>query len=249
MNQDNLQQPTETVGSIVANDYRTAAVFKKFGIDFCCGGGTSVDEICRRKGIETEKVYAELHNVASLSDRGAGQVYRFNEWSLPFLVDFIYNEHHLYVWEKLPLIQQFAEKVGKVHGERHPETIEIAALVAALKKELEGHLWKEEHILFPYVKQLWEAKVSNQKMQRPHFGSIGNPIQVMHDEHDFAGETMHKIHDLADGFQAPMDACTTYRVLFAMLEEFENDLHQHVHLENNILFPKALALEQSLMAG
>lgn len=233
----------QKIGEIVAADFRTAAVFKKFGIDFCCGGGKTVGEVCQQKGLNINELELALHQLPAASS--ATPSLRFDHWELPFLIDYIVNEHHAYVQEKLPLIDQFAQKVGKVHGDHNPETVKISHLVQALKAELLDHLWKEEHILFPYIKTLAEASKNNAPRPVPAFQTAANPIRMMLREHETAGDLMHSIRELSTDYTPPDYACNTYRVLYAMLADFEENLHQHVHLENNILFPKALNMEQS----
>lgn len=232
-----------TVGEIVAEDYRTAGVFKKFGLDFCCGGGKPVDEACERKGIDVDTLLNELE--AATSEKPKNQNY--SEWSPDFLVDYIVNVHHLFVRSKLPEIEAYAKKVAKVHGSRHEELNEILREFMMLKDELLDHLAKEEQMLFPYIKELVKHEENGEQMERkPSFGTVENPVKMMEIEHDEAGQAMAKIQQLSNDFTPPKDACATYRVLFQNLEGFQDDLHKHVHLENNILFPKALELEKRL---
>ncbi|MCB0569864.1 MAG: iron-sulfur cluster repair di-iron protein [Phaeodactylibacter sp.] len=233
-----------TVGELVAEDYRAAEVFKKNGIDFCCGGKKTVGEICMQQGLSADSLEAEL---AQLGDVAAPTRLNFGDWGLAFLSDYIVNVHHSYVLEKIPQIAQYANKVSLAHGHAHPETTAIAHLFEQLAEELITHLEKEEGILFPYIKRLWSVQEGQGKIAPPPFGSAANPIRVMEAEHESAGEAMQEIRRLSGGFTPPDSACNTYRVLYKLLEEFEADLHQHVHLENNILFPKAVALEQSLV--
>ena len=233
-----------TVGELVAEDYRAAEVFKKKGIDFCCGGKKTVAEVCMQKGIDAAGLETDL---AHLDEVVMANRLNFREWTLPFLADYIMNVHHRYVREKIPQIVQYARKVAQVHGHAYPETIIISQRFEQLAEELFTHLEKEEHILFPYVKRLWEVKEGKGRIVAPPFGSAQNPIRVMEAEHEFAGETMQEIRQWSNNFTLPEGACNTYRVLFNLLEEFEADLHQHVHLENNILFPGAVALEQEVL--
>ncbi|MCO6476250.1 MAG: iron-sulfur cluster repair di-iron protein [Phaeodactylibacter sp.] len=233
---------TRTIGELVAEDYRAAGVFKQYGIDFCCGGKRTVAEVCSQKGVPLAELEEKL---GRLEERPAAQRLQFNEWALPFLIDYIINIHHTYVQEKLPQLLEYAQKVAKVHGHAYPETVVIAHKLESLAEELFAHLRKEELILFPYVKELWKAKEAGEAVAAPPFQTAQNPIRVMEDEHEFAGSTMAEIRQLSDNFTPPEAACNTYRVLYALLEEFEEDLHQHVHLENNILFPQAVELERS----
>ncbi|MBK7869880.1 MAG: iron-sulfur cluster repair di-iron protein [Saprospiraceae bacterium] len=229
----------QTIGEIVAQDYRAANVFKRYGIDFCCGGKRSVADACIEKGVDLAVLEQEL---SELNRQPSPLQMSYQNWSADFLADYIINRHHAYVRKATPEITAYAEKVAKVHGKRHPETVEIFYNWKALSSELESHLLKEENILFPYIKKM--AKTEDNQSFRPPFGTVQNPINIMEMEHDEAGELIHAIRKLSNDFTPPEDACTTYRVLFSMLEEFENDLHEHVHIENNILFPKAIGLEE-----
>lgn len=232
-----------TVGEIVAEDYRTAGVFKKFGLDFCCGGGRPITEACEQKGINVDILLDELEAITTDGDDS----HNYKEWSPNLLIDYIEQRHHRFVRDKLPEIEIYAKKVAKVHGSRHEELNEILYEFLMLKDELINHLEKEERLLFPYIKELVRCKENGEKMkQKPSFGTVENPVKMMEDEHDEAGEAMGKIQRLSDNFTPPEDACASYRVLFQNLEGFQNDLHKHVHLENNILFPKALELEKRL---
>lgn len=232
-----------SVGEIVANDYRKAEVFKKYGIDFCCGGKNTIEYVCEKKGINQAELEIELETVNNLSQQ---PTHDFKSWSLPFLIDYIINVHHTYVTNKVGFIHQYAQKVARVHGHAAPENVEIANLLAALKKELLWHMQKEEKILFPYIKRMQIAFDNQQSITSPPFGTAQNPINMMEHEHENAGTIMAKIRELSNDFTPPDWACNTYKVLYSYLNEFESDLHQHVHLENNILFPKAIELERKL---
>jgi regulator of cell morphogenesis and NO signaling len=234
---------TATVGSFVANDYRTATVFQKYGIDFCCKGGRSIEEVCTNKNLNATKLLAELaETTASAKD----SVTDFKTWSLDLLADYIEKKHHRYIQESTPALVQFLDKLCKVHGGNHPELFDIYCEFSASAGELAAHMQKEELILFPFVRKMAEAKSKNIPFEQASFGSVQNPIHMMMNEHDTEGERFRKIETLCNGYTAPADGCTTYRVAFAMLKEFESDLHMHIHLENNILFPGAVELEKNL---
>ena len=147
----------------------------------------------------------------------------------------------------MPIILEYTQKVAIVHGERHPEAIEIANNFIKVMEELGSHMKKEEHVLFPYIKKLVAAKKENTKMDPPPFGTIQNPVRMMEMEHEAVGDVAEQINQLTNGYNPPADACTTFRLSFAKLKEFEDDLHQHIHLENNILFPRAIELEKELL--
>jgi regulator of cell morphogenesis and NO signaling len=172
----------------------------------------------------------------------------YNQWSLDRLCRHIEQVHHKYVRTRCREIEPILQKVLMVHGKRHPELEEISTGFEAVRNEMATHMIKEEQVLFPYITRLAEADRDGRKNARPAFGSVQNPIRVMMAEHDSSGSEMHRIRKLSLDYTPPFDACNSYRVLFKLLEEFENDLHLHVHLENNILFPKAILLEESIAA-
>ncbi len=230
---------SKTVAEVVAENYKTADVFKKYGIDFCCGGGISLAEMCKKKGLN----YSEVEKDLKLIDSDVPQSQNFNKWELDFLIDHIIHTHHRYVSESIPLIIQYASKVARVHGHHYSETIEIKELFLAVAEELRLHIQKEEMILFPFIKSQVEARKKGLPLPKPPFGTVQNPIRMMEAEHENAGDIFKKIAALSNDYQPPEGACNTYRVLYGKLQEFENDLHQHIHLENNILFPKAIKLE------
>jgi regulator of cell morphogenesis and NO signaling len=231
----------ETLGEIAAKDLRKAAIFEKYGLDFCCGGKKTVKEACADKGLDVTKIEHELQ----LTDKNVNtRPIPYNEWKLDFLADYIINTHHYYIRKSLPEIRSYAAKVAQVHGDRHPELQTIHMLVEKLHTDLSAHLEKEEKILFPYIKELVATPESARLSQSSNFG-IQHPIADMEREHETAAEILAGIRSLSNNYTLPADACASYGLLYRMLDEFENDLHLHVHLENNILFPKALLLEQN----
>ncbi|MCG9879255.1 MAG: iron-sulfur cluster repair di-iron protein [Bacteroidia bacterium] len=231
-----------TVAEIVSENIKAAHVFKKYGIDFCCGGGVSVAKACEKKGVNIEALSADIAAIGN----NTFPSHNFNGWELDFLSEYIINTHHVYVSENIPLTLQYAEKVAKVHGNASPELYKILELFKIVAAELHSHMQKEEQILFPYIKQLVQVKKTNSTMNVPPFGSAKNPIRMMEMEHEKAGDLLKEIAVLSKQYTTPDWACNTYKALFAKLEEFEDDLHQHVHLENNILFPKAILMEESI---
>lgn len=233
----------KTVAEIVTENIKTADVFKKNGIDFCCGGHVSVQEVCAKKGINYASLKEEILKIGA-QQQGS---HDFNTWELDFLSDYIINTHHKYVLEANMIIEQYANKVAKVHGHHYTETIEINQLFTEIANELNSHMQKEEGILFPFIKEIAKAKKEGTPLSPPPFGTIQNPINMMEAEHTGAGEILFKIKDLTNDFTPPEGACNTFRALYAKLEEYQNDLFQHIHLENNILFPKAIALEAELL--
>lgn len=233
----------ETLGQIAAKDLRKAQIFKKYGLDFCCGGKKTVKEACKEKGLDVTKIEQELQQADKMP---ASRPLPYNDWSLDFLSDYIVNTHHSYVQKNLPDIRAYAEKVMKVHGNRHPELLPIYQLVEEVNAELTAHMVKEEKVLFPFIKELVAASNSAQPLHAAHFGSVQNPINMMEMEHEMVGKNLAQIRELTNNYSLPEDACASYSLLYRMLDEFEEDLHLHVHLENNILFPKALEIEKKL---
>ncbi len=241
----NLGEQATTIGELVASDFRKAEVFKKFGLDFCCGGKKSLKEACEKNGINENEVQMELDKI---TDRPTDNQHDFNSWDLDFLTDYIINIHHKYVKEAVSMLYEYSDKVANRHGANHPEVIRIAQLFKEIAAELTPHMEKEEMILFPYIKKLAVAKRENNKLENSAFGSVQNPINRMMTEHENVGEVMDEVHTLSNNFTPPADACSSYQVLYSKLHEFEDDLHQHIHLENNLLFPKAIQLEKELLS-
>ena len=237
-----LGEEDETLGEIAAKDLRKAEVFKKYGLDFCCGGKKTVKEACAEKGLDVTKVEQELQTADK--NISTARPLPYNDWNIDFLADYIINTHHSYVKKALPDLRSFASKVASVHGDRHPELFPISQLVDEVYEELTSHMIKEETILFPYVKQLVASKHNGNLLPGKSFNTIKSPISIMEQEHEVVGNKLDQIRKLSNNFSLPEDACASYSYLYKTLDEFENDLHIHVHLENNILFPKALALEK-----
>jgi regulator of cell morphogenesis and NO signaling len=236
-----MQTATDiTIRDIVAENFRAAAVFQKYGVDFCCRGNRLVTDACAEQGISPDAIFSDLAKI----ETGGDTVPRFNAWEPDFLIDYILNNHHHYIRAMLPILYLHTKKVASVHGERHPELIEVASHFAKIGQELEMHMRKEEQVLFPYIKSLVASRRAGMNPAVPPFGSVRNPIAMMESEHQTAGDEMAIIRTLTNNYALPDDACTTYRITFQELQEFEQDLHRHVHLENNILFPKAVALER-----
>ncbi len=233
---------TDLIGEMVSEDFRTAAIFKKHGIDFCCRGGRTIEEACENKTTDVNKVYNDLENLPSQTEASID----FKSWPLDLLSEYVEKIHHAYVEEKIPVLLAFLDKLCKVHGERHPELYEINALFNQTAQDLSAHLKKEELILFPFIKKMTHAKKRGIELEVPHFGTVENPVHMMEHEHTAEGDRFAKIAELTNHYTPPADACNTYRVTYAMLEEFENDLHTHIHIENNILFPKSIQLEKEL---
>ena len=226
------------IGDVVATDFRAAAVFQRFGIDFCCGGKKSIAEACKARQLRPEAVMDALERACAKPDLSS----RFTDWEPDALAAFIVRTHHGYVRDALPALVAYTGKLAAVHGERHPELREVAELTKEVAAEMTSHMEKEEQVLFPYIVAIAHASRTGAPVPQAPFGSIDNPIRMMEDEHESAGSAMARIRHLTGNYTPPADGCTTYRVCLQALEAFESDLHAHVHLENNILFPRARAM-------
>jgi len=231
MNKENLLK--RSLGEIVTDDFRSAAIFKKAGLDFCCGGKKSLEAASAEKMIDPDNI---LNQLLELEKSGTDRGNNYKEWSPSFLADYIVNSHHKYVLKTLPDLMHYTKKISEVHGERHKELYEVADIFSQINNELLQHLRNEETVLFPAIKQVQENASPATK------AIIGSEIARMAGEHEFAGNAMDKINELTNGYSVPSDSCNTYAVTMKLLEEFEDDLHTHVHLENNILYPAALEL-------
>lgn len=235
--------PDTSIRDLVTADFRAAAVFQKHGIDFCCQGARPIGRACDEAGLDVARVLDDLRAATSTAAAGAP---RYGSWDVATLTTYITGNHHAFVREAIPALLTHTAKVARVHGERHPETEQVARLFAEVAAEMQSHMQKEEQVLFPYLDALSRADKEGVPPRAP-FGTVANPIRVMELEHDAAGSLMAQIRELTSGYTPPADACTTYRVAYQELEAFETDLHTHVHLENNILFPKALRIEAALL--
>jgi regulator of cell morphogenesis and NO signaling len=220
-----------SIGELVAMDFRAASVFKEAGIDFCCGGKMNIEEACNEKGIDQEGVRKKL---ADLETAPVDSIHNFNEWELGFLCDYIVNTHHRFVLKTMPELVHYTEKIALVHGEGHQELSEVAELFSEINRELLQHLKNEEEVFFPAIKEYLKTRSTGSKEV------ILSQIKNLSAEHEFAGGAMDKINLITNGYAVPADGCNTYHVTFRLLQQFEDDLHVHVHLENNIVFPKAL---------
>lgn len=239
-----VQENEETIGDIVTKDYRKAQVFKSFGIDFCCGGKKTIAEVCEKKGLDPVAVNDALELVTG---EATARENEYLKWDIGFLSDYIINTHHQYVKENTPFITDLANKVAKVHGDQHPEVIQVAQLFNTVGADLTLHMSKEERILFPFIKELAKVQLDGGSVPSSAFGRVSNPIHMMESEHEQAGEALETIRKITNNFTLPADACNSYTILYKKLDEYENDLHRHVHLENNVLFPKAIATEKELL--
>jgi regulator of cell morphogenesis and NO signaling len=239
----NITQET-SVGLIVADRLGRAHVLDRFGIDYCCHGSRPLGQACDALTLDVDRVLAEI---AESDQRGAEDLDRtdYTAMSAGELADQIVASHHAYLRQELPRLSVLIAKVAAAHSQKHPELVELQQTFAELRLELESHLMKEERVLFPLVKQLEAAR----EPFSMHCGTVENPIRVMEHEHESAGSALERIRKLTRNYEAPEDACASFKALFSDLSSLEFDLHRHIHKENNILFPKAAALESALFAG
>ncbi len=226
------------IAEIVTEDIRTAEVFKKVGIDFCCGGNQNLGEACKEHNIDLDELEISLDTIENHNTNSA---HDYKTWNVDFLCDYIVNTHHKTVLRLLPQIVAYTQKIAEVHGANHPELLEIEELFAQINTELLQHLDHEETVLFPAIKKQLQANDEEAK------ATIISEIARMTGEHEFAGGAMDHINKISKNYAVPEDGCNTYRVAYKLLEEFEDDLHVHVHLENNILYPKALVLANQIV--
>jgi regulator of cell morphogenesis and NO signaling len=217
-------------------------VFEKFGIDYCCGGGKSLCEACTAANIEPNKLVELLQ--ASEQGRNTNGNKDWKSELLSDLIDHIVKSHHAYTREELGRLEPLLAKVCSVHAQRHPELHRIKRIFAGFSQELTMHMMKEQQVLFPYISRMEEAVLERRPIMPPMFGTVRNPVQMMMHEHDDAGQALHEMRELSASYTPPQDACVSFQTLYRVLDEFERDLHQHIHLENNILFPRAVEMER-----
>jgi regulator of cell morphogenesis and NO signaling len=231
------QLETTTLGEIVTRDFRAGAILDRYGLDYCCGGGNTLEEGCLKQGVSVAHVVSELEAL----DPGSRETPVQDPAAL---IEHIVSRHHAFIRESIPPISQHLAKVVAAHGSRHPELSFIETQFARMADELTLHMTKEERVLFPYIQALAEAFAHDAAPPPDMFGTVQNPIRMMEIEHQEAGESLRVIRELTHAYQPPPDACATYRLVLQELDAFEKDLHVHVHLENNVLFPKAVELEE-----
>ena len=232
---------TKTVGEIAAEIPSTTREFEKLGIDYCCGGSRTLGEACASANISADEALARLEK--SLSSTQSGDTTDWQNQLLADLIAHITSTHHVFVREESPRIEALAAKVVGVHGKNHPELSQVQAIFSALAEELRVHLMKEEQILFPYVLLMEESTLAGEPAPPAMFGTVMNPVRMMMQEHEGAGEALSSLRFVTRNYKVPEDACMSYRTLYQALQGFESDLHQHIHLENNILFVRAVAME------
>ena len=237
-------QSSKTVRELAVEIPNATRIFEQFGIDYCCGGKKPLDEACRAANLSSADVVAALE-AASRERRS----YDLPSGSLAELIDHIVTTHHKFTREEIARLRKLLEKVCSVHGQNHPELRAIQGTFHDLSQELTTHLMKEENVLFPYIIRMEEAVTQHDPILPPPFGTVQHPIRMMTQEHDGAGDALRSIRSASHNFTTPVDACISYQTLYKALEAFEIDLHQHIHLENNMLFPRAIAMEEQTLAA
>lgn len=239
-------EPSSFVTDIVSKDYRTADVFRKYDIDFCCGGKWPLDLVCRNKTLDTEKVIGDLEKVIFQSSSNAAL--DFDGWEIDFLVDYILNVHHSYLKKALPEIKDQITKFFEGHKKKFPELDEMEIIINKFMKDIPPHMRHEEDIFFPYIKQIHHAYKHRESYARLLIKTLRKPLEeVMMKEHEVTGSNLHRLRTITDNYTPPENACITHKVTFAKLKELDKDLVQHIHLESNILFPKAIRMELELL--
>ncbi|WP_303921291.1 iron-sulfur cluster repair di-iron protein [Draconibacterium sediminis] len=233
-----------TVGEVVKENYKTAQIFDRNNIDFCCGGGITLEKACEKANIDIATLLPELEAVVLANDPDSKYI---SSMQLNELCDYIEKRHHSYVNDNIPFLSEKLNKLCSVHGENHPELFKVREMFETAAGNLAAHMQKEELDLFPYIRKLVKFK-NGGNPGLPEFGGIDAPIQDMLNEHQAEGERFFEIAALTSNYTCPPDACNTYRITYQTLNDFEQDLHRHIHLENNILFLKALALEKEIIS-
>jgi regulator of cell morphogenesis and NO signaling len=235
---------TQTVRELALNIPAATRVFEKLGIDYCCGGGKSLEQACGDANLNLDEVIDSLAAAAASARTRQGDK-NWQSGPLADLISHINNTHHKYTRQEITRLGPLFDKVSNVHGPQHPELLEMRHDFRALAHELTTHMMKEEMVLFPYIERMEEAVTAGEPILPAPFGSVNNPVAKMIHEHDDAGNLLRRLRRQSNDYQAPEGACVSYKTLFSALDEFERDLHQHIHLENNVLFPRAVAMEQS----
>ena len=234
-----------TVGEIAAEYPAATRVFEKLGIDYCCAGGRTLEQACTKAGLSLAEARRSLESALDTARKATAEQ-DWNTAPLADLIAHIRSTHHQFTRAEIGRLEPLFHKVCLVHGNKHPHLAGMRNTFASLARELSTHLMKEEMVLFPYIERMEEAAVEKSPVIPAPFGSVQNPVRMMMHEHDGAGDALRELRAAADNFNAPPGACASYRALYQALAEFEADLHQHIHLENNILFPRAVALEQAV---
>ena len=231
-----------TVRELVLEIPESTRIFEKLGIDYCCGGDRSLEEACAASNLSVDEVLDSLE----LAEQTARAKQKDRHWQTEALADlvvYINGTHHKYTREEISRLGPLFDKVVSVHSKNHPELQHLRATFRGLAQELTMHMIKEEAVLFPYIVRIEEAVIQREPVLPRPFGTVRNPVAMMMHDHDSAGEALRAMRQASAGYMPPADACVSYQTLYKALADFEKDLHQHIHLENNILFPRAIEME------
>ena len=233
---------TMTVREAALELPQATRVFESMKIDYCCGGDKPLGEACATAGVDVEKLVRMLEEAGHVEVPGNGPL-DFQNASLTELIAYILDKHHVYTKEEMVRLESLIEKVVSAHGANHPELHGIGKLFQQLCDDLTPHMFKEEQILFPYIVEMEKARTQKSPAPFAPFGTVGNPIRMMMMEHETVGDILRELRQTSSNYTAPPDGCISYQTLYQALEAFEKDLHQHIHLENNILFPRAIEMD------
>lgn len=239
-------EPSSFVTDIVTHDYRTAEIFRKYDIDFCCGGKWPLDTVCQNKNLITETIVEELQKIVRQSASNAA--IDFDSWNIDFLTDYILNVHHSYLKKALLETKELVNKFLDGHREKFAALEDIEVIMNRFMKEIPPHMKQEEEIFFPYIKQIYHAHKNRESYAKLLIRTLRKPLEeVMQKEHETTRANLNKLRAITNNYKCPGNACITHKITFAKLKELDKDLVQHIHLESDILFPKAIEMEQELL--
>lgn len=235
---------TKTVRELALEMPNATRIFEKLKIDYCCGGSRPLDEACAAAGVEVGAVMSELEKSATTNEEN-GSARDFQTIPLTDVMSYIVETHHVFTRAEIDRLRALLDKVCSVHGENHPELLKVRAVFRVLCQDLAPHMFKEEQILFPYIQGMEAARKDGRDFPAAPFVTVRNPVRMMMMEHDTAGDLLKELRQITSDYTAPPDVCISYQTLYQAMEAFEKDLHQHIHLENNILFPRAIEMEDA----
>lgn len=239
-------QEEAMIEDIVASDYRTADVFKKYGIEYCCGDNQSLVSVCQSKGLETKNVINDLR--VAVRETNISNSIRYDDWHIDFLTDYIVNVHHQYLRIAIPALKEYIEELNKAHKTEYPYLHDIQKLVAGMSRQFTPHMKHEEEIIFPYIRQIAHAYYSKESYASLLVRTLRKPIEdVVEQEHELIADTLRELRLITNNYTPPENACLSHRVAFSKLKEVDTDLVQHMFLENEVLFPRAMAMEKELL--
>ena len=219
-------------------------IFETLKIDYCCGGNVPLDEACNAAGVAVDSVMRLLEESAKKGSQNGART-DFQKAPLSELTSYIVDKHHAFTRQEMDRLRALLDKVCSAHGQNHPELLTVQALFRELCMDLTPHMFKEEQMLFPYIERMEEAAKNGHEISPPPFGTVRNPVRMMMMEHDTAGDLLRKLRETSSDYTVPKDGCISYQTLYQAMEAFEQDLHQHIHLENNVLFPRAVEMEDA----